>query len=136
MNSQTAPSVLVVEDDFDIRETLSDVLRGEGYRVEACENGLIALEHLRLRNELPCLILLDAMMPVMDGYSFREEQLKDFRLSAIPVVMLSADRRVESRSLDLKIQKCLRKPIELGELVALVESYCPLLSLAGPNKDP
>jgi CheY-like chemotaxis protein len=72
MNNTPRPqgTILVVDDDTDLREAVVEALRSEGYRVTAAKNGADALSHLRL--ERPALVLLDLMMPVMDGWRFRE----------------------------------------------------------------
>jgi len=85
----TTKAVLLVEDEPAIALSLGDALREEGLAVATAQNGLEALQ--LLRNGLrPSVILLDLMMPVMDGASFREAQRRDPRLAAIPVVVLSA----------------------------------------------
>ena len=76
-----ARSVLVVEDDIDIREALTGLLSEEGYAVSACANGLEALKHLRAGRHAD-VILLDLMMPVMDGWQFRVLQKRDPELAS------------------------------------------------------
>src|SRR5438445_696734 len=83
--------VLLVDDDFEICDTLSQLLQDEGYSVATASNGLEALHYLRGAT-LPRLILLDLMMPVMNGWQFRHEQQRDPELASIPLVVLSADR--------------------------------------------
>ena len=85
-------TVLVVEDDLDIRQALMEILDEHGFAALGARDGAEALDLLSRATELPCLILLDLMMPVMDGASFREAQRKDPRLASIPVVVLSAYR--------------------------------------------
>src|SRR4051812_4655853 len=82
-------SVLVIEDDEGVSESLADVLADEGYSVEIAHSGRDALRRLA-GDPLPSLILLDLMMPEMDGIDFRRAQLADARLRAIPVVIVSA----------------------------------------------
>src|SRR5205085_12014163 len=82
--------VLVVEDDHDVREALVEALEASDYHPMAAANGSEALQRLRSGSEPPCVILLDVMMPVMDGREFREEQRRDPALAEIPVVVLSA----------------------------------------------
>jgi chemotaxis response regulator CheB len=83
------PLVQVVDDDRDIREALCDLLEAWGYRTVAASNGHEAFKYLAV-GEKPALIMLDLMMPVMDGLRFREEQLKHPQYSAIPVIAISA----------------------------------------------
>src|SRR5262245_22499124 len=89
----TEGCILIVDDDSDLRETIREVLDDEGYETAAAGNGAEALAWLR-EAPLPALILLDLMMPLMDGWRFREEQLKDDRIAAIPVIVMTAGRKV------------------------------------------
>src|SRR5258706_12954853 len=83
-------TLLVVEDDADIRDALDGLLSTEGFRIAGCSNGREALDWLRTSPK-PDLILLDLMMPVMDGWQFRVEQKQDPALATIPILALSAD---------------------------------------------
>jgi CheY-like chemotaxis protein len=112
--------ILIVEDDSDFRDTLTDLLQIEGYRVTQASNGREALAQLRKRTP-PCIILLDLMMPEMNGWQFREEQLKDDRLREIPVVVMTASRGLEGDPLSAR--QVLYKPIGLGELISAVERH-------------
>ncbi len=86
------PRILVVEDDLSTREALSMLLSAEGYGVSTAADGVAALEQLR-DGQRPGLILLDLMMPLMDGWQFRHEQLRDPSLANIPVIVCSASWR-------------------------------------------
>ncbi len=110
--------ILVVDDDTDLREILGELLREEGYDARLFENGRLALEFLR-KGERPKLILLDLMMPEMNGWRFREEQLKDVELKDIPVVVMTASRGFEGHT--ISAQEILYKPIGLGEIIDAVE---------------
>ena len=116
-------SILIVEDDPDLREALSEVLRDEGYSVAMAADGREALDCLR-RPWRPSLILLDLTMPVMNGWQFRAEQRQDPALSAIPVVVLSAGDHLAEQMRPLGITDYVRKPIELKYLLRLIERYC------------
>ena len=113
-------TILLVEDDFDVREALVETLRDRGYDVQAAGDGEQALKALRsgLR---PGLILLDLMMPRMSGSEFRMIQRTDPELSSYPVVLLSADGRMEEKAVTLKVDGAIRKPIDLDELFAVIE---------------
>lgn len=113
--------ILVVEDDVDIRETLSEYLEELGYRVKSASHGAEALATLQ-RDGPPCLILLDLMMPVMDGYQFRAAQLANRALAEVPVVVLSAGSNV--RAGELRSVAVLQKPMDLDQLTALVAQHC------------
>jgi len=118
------PQVLVVDDDPDIVDALIDVLEDHGFRAQAAVNGAEALEKLRSSEELPRVILLDLMMPVMDGYGFRAAQQADERLAAIPVIVLSAHANVEQAAAQMRAAGCLRKPVQLQALLTTVAGYC------------
>jgi CheY-like chemotaxis protein len=113
--------VLVVEDDVDLRESICTVLQDAGYTSWPAENGEVALE--RARTERPCVILLDLMMPIMNGWEFRSEQLRDPKLSSIPVVIMTADGRAAEKARTLHAD-LLKKPIHLDALLELVNDYC------------
>ena len=99
------------------------VLRALGYDVATAANGQEALDQLRSGPGLPSLILLDLMMPVMDGWQFRDEQKQDPALSAIPVVVVSADGRVDEKASALGAAAYLRKPVEIEDLLATVQQH-------------
>lgn len=115
--------VLVVEDNLDIRGTVELILEAEGFHVLVASNGADALELLRAAPKLPAVILLDLMMPVMDGYAFRQVQRKDPKLSSIPIVVLTADGHAESKAAELGAAGFLQKPVDLDELVAEVGRF-------------
>lgn len=110
-------AILVVEDDEDIRETLLDILRDEGFDALGAEDGVAALSLLRASRSSPSLILLDLMMPRMNGAEFRAEQLSDPAIAGIPVVVLSADANVNTKGAGLRAAACIRKPIKLQTLL-------------------
>lgn len=112
--------ILLVDDDADIRSTLSEVLEDAGYCVASAGNGEEALESLR-SNAAPCLILLDLMMPRMDGFQFRTEQRKDPELATIPIVVLTAG---SSKTDELAAVAVLRKPFNVESLIATIHQHC------------
>jgi CheY-like chemotaxis protein len=116
--------VLVVDDDRAIRVTVQEILSDEGYAVRAVENGREALEVLRATEALPAIILLDLRMPVMDGWSFRQQQKADPRLAAIPVLVLSADGAMATRLAELDVAGALAKPLRLEALLSAVARHC------------
>ena len=116
--------VLIVEDDFEIRSTLCDVLSSEGYNVLGAENGKAALELLNKTENLPGLIIVDLMMPIMDGYEFRNKQLKDKRIASVPTVLFSADGQLINKAQAAGISEFIKKPIDLDDLYSLVKKYC------------
>ena len=112
--------ILVVEDDADMRGAMAAFLEGAGYDVVEAGDGQEALEHLR-RSPV-CLIVLDLMMPVMNGWEFRAQQTRDPALAAIPVMIITAHN--SARVADLGAIGCMTKPIELDRLLEQVERYC------------
>lgn len=117
-------TVVIVEDDLDVRETLAEVLEEEGYATLAFAEGPLALDHLEAMPQLPALILLDLMMPKMDGWAFRAEQQRRGRLMRVPTVILSADGNVHENLASLGAHGYLRKPIHIKTLLTLVERFC------------
>jgi CheY-like chemotaxis protein len=120
----TQRRVLVVDDDPDIRETLVEVLQESGFEAVGAADGLEALHQLRDPEDRWCVVLLDLMMPNMDGRAFRAEQLSDPELSPIPVVVVSATADLESASDELQVAAHVTKPVPLADLVALVSRFC------------
>ena len=110
--------VLIVEDDADIRETLADLLESEGMAVTQAEEGGAALAALGAMSELPDLILLDLMMPGMDGHAFREAQRTDPRFANIPVVVMSADPHLASYAERLAARQYVQKPFDVDQILA------------------
>lgn len=116
-------SVLIVDDDQDIREVFAEALRLVGYSVHTAANGRVALELLSTLKP-PCLILLDMMMPIMNGEEFRKRQLTDPALSTIPVVVITAGRDAEQKARSLGAADGLAKPIQLDVLSAVMRKFC------------
>jgi two-component system chemotaxis response regulator CheY len=112
--------VLVVDDDADVRNLLTDVLDLGGYSVETAEHGAIALE--KVRRERPDLVLLDLMMPVMDGWTFLRQCQQEEACRDVPVVILSAASSVRGQSaVDVGADGLVLKPFEIDELMATVK---------------
>jgi len=107
-----------------IRDSLIDYLVDQGFAAEGVVHGQAALEHLTGSGARPCLIILDLMMPVMDGRSFREAQLRDPDLSQIPVVIISAYRDLATIAGELRPAGHLEKPLKLQDLLRFVKQYC------------
>ena len=114
--------ILIVEDSEDLQDLLGQLFKREGYDLMQAYNGQEALNLLSSMPTLPSLILLDIMMPVMDGIEFRSQQKKDLRLSAIPVVVMSADSNAKAKALQMEIDNLVLKPIrDINKLLELVE---------------
>jgi CheY-like chemotaxis protein len=114
--------VLIVEDDADLRDMMAQLLSLEGYQARTVANGRDALEYLQKSGDHPDVILLDLMMPVMDGWEFRRRQSEDPALADVPVVVLSA--LDQSRAADLGGAAFLKKPLDFDRLIQLVRRYC------------
>ena len=110
--------ILVVEDDVYIREAVKELLEDEGHTVHSAENGAQGLALLEGMQPPPDVILLDLMMPVMDGFQFRAEQRADPRFQHIPVVVMSADPQLDSRKDLLAARAYLRKPVSIEQLLS------------------
>lgn len=121
LNSQHSGSnvVLVVDDDPDILEALSEILEAEGFDIRRARNGKEALE--KLEPDPPQLILLDLMMPVMDGWEFAQRlRQRPPRVANIPIIVLSADRNVSNKAAEIGAVGHLAKPFELNDLLDMV----------------
>jgi CheY-like chemotaxis protein len=113
--------VLIVEDDEDLREMMAQLLTLEGFHAATVANGREALQYLH-NGEKPHVILLDLMMPVMDGWEFRRQQQADPALAPVPVIVLSA--LDQGRASSLEADAFLKKPLDFDRLLSLVRAYC------------
>jgi CheY-like chemotaxis protein len=120
----------LVDDDDDMRTALTHFLADDGFSVHTARNGREALT-LLAEIESPGLILLDLMMPVMDGSQFLAERRRDARLSGIPVVIMSAWTR-DWRGETVGVEAVVTKPVRPEQLVTLVERYCDRNNAGGP----
>jgi len=111
--------LLVVEDDHDVREALTELLREAGYAVAWAPDGDEALRALSAGLR-PAAILLDLMMPVMDGFEFRARQRSDPALAAIPVILMTADRTVDAEARALEVAARVTKPARVDDLLDVV----------------
>src|SRR5262245_62669321 len=112
-------SILIVEDDDAVREALAAFLQLNGYDVVEAAHGEEALQHLRSSRAF-CMILLDLMMPVMNGWEFRTHQLSDPKLAKIPVVVVTADSSAAKKAAQGGAAAYMMKPIELDDLLEQV----------------
>jgi CheY-like chemotaxis protein len=115
--------VLIIEDDEAISEAIASLLEDSGYSPIRAADGRGGLEALRSGTR-PSLILLDMAMPGMNGWRFREEQMKDPGLAEIPVVVFTADTRAEERARELGAAGWLRKPVDPARLLSTIEKHC------------
>jgi CheY-like chemotaxis protein len=125
MTEEECPAfVMVVDDDTDLRETLMEVLQDNEFRVVGAANGQEALDLIHSAAQRPCVILLDLMMPIMDGKAFYSALRNEPELSQIPVIVLSAHANVEAVLADVAVEAKLSKPVDIEPLLALVKRHC------------
>jgi two-component system response regulator MprA len=116
--------VLIVEDAIDIQMLLGRVLESAGFSVSTASNGREALDLLQSSDTTPELIILDIMMPELDGYQFRKEQEKDPRLTEIPVVVMTAWADIESKAMQIGAKGYLKKPfVDIDTILSMVEKF-------------
>lgn len=125
-STETAPSqpagarILVVDDDTDILEVMSIILDSSGFSTTTAKSGREALAKLH-DGPPPQLVILDMMMPEMNGWEFRAEQLKDPALAHIPVVVLTADGHASDKAKEIGAVAYLKKPLDMSDLLATIE---------------
>jgi CheY-like chemotaxis protein len=124
----SAGNVLIVEDDPAMRDVVSTVLAAQGFHAVAAEDGLEGLHLLRaVRHRaprVPCLILLDLLMPRLGGSEFRRAQLKDPVVSQVPVAVMSGATDIVEKAKKLGAVATLTKPLDVERLLAVVKRYC------------
>ena len=120
----SAHTVLIIEDDPDVRGALAAVLDSQGYQVAEAEHGKHALEMLRADPARFCFIVLDLFMPEMDGWTFRAQQSDDPRLAHIPVLVVSADSSAARRACSKGVVGTMTKPIDFDGLLMHVREHC------------
>ncbi len=125
LETQFRPTVLVVEDDEDQRELLTFVLVQNGYDVAGAADGRQALEWLR-EIAAPGLVLLDLILPNVDGWQVRREMLEDEELAAVPVVCISAKEGLATIAAELRAAAYIRKPQRLNVVLQVVDQHCEL----------
>lgn len=114
--------ILVVDDDAAVRDTVVDVLQDAHYAVRVARDGQEALDILRRENGRPCLVLLDLMMPGMNGWDFAREHAADPTLSDIPICVVTAVGRAQA--IPARAVAVVRKPFQLKHLLEVVRQHC------------
>ena len=115
------PRVLIVEDDADVREFMDLLVSSAGYTTATAADGAEALE--RMREQRPCVVLLDLQMPVVDGFQFRRRQLADPALAGVPVVCVTAAFDPDNISERMGVP-CLSKPIDIPQVFDHIRTAC------------
>jgi CheY-like chemotaxis protein len=123
---ETDHPVLVVDDEPDVRDAAVAIFENEGHPAVGAENGRQAIDMLKSGSVHPCAIVLDLMMPVMDGWAFRAAQMTDERLASIPVIVVSAaGRPAVTAAVDaMHAVAGVAKPVDWSEVLRLVDVYC------------
>jgi CheY-like chemotaxis protein len=124
-----AAPILIVDDNPEVREALGALLESDGYRTLTAADGRDALDMLRKAEVLPCLVILDLMMPLVDGWDFRAAQSRDARLAPIPVIVVSA-HPLAAFAKNTGAAAVIPKPADPETLLAAVERHCARDSLA------
>jgi CheY-like chemotaxis protein len=133
--SDLAPTALVVDDDLDVRSAVGNLLEDEGLNVALAANGADALNILRTGLN-PDVIVLDIMMPVMDGWDFRAAQLADPALREIPVVVMTASGFVpDTIRRQLNTPSVFKKPLDLDQFLQVVKGACGIADSAKPSSN-
>lgn len=116
-------NILLIEDDYGVRDALTLLLEEEGHSVQTAIHGQAALALLAGQAPLPQVILLDLSMPVMSGWEFRAAQQQDARLAQIPVVVLSADLSVAEKAKGITADAYVSKPVLIDDLLPILERF-------------
>lgn len=111
--------ILIVEDNDDLRALYEYALSGEGYSVKTAANGQIALDMLGAMKAMPSLIILDLMMPVMDGWEFLKNRAENEKYAKVPVVVCTAVKEQTPTGVPF-----MRKPLDLNLLIETVQKHC------------
>jgi CheY-like chemotaxis protein len=116
-------TILIVDDEADVRNTLSEALELDGYKTIVVSGGRDALKVLK-GPEKPSLIFLDLMMPEMDGFEFIRTRDLNSEMVGIPIVVISASGRLDTKLAGCNVKGYLKKPIDLYDLLETAEKYC------------
>ncbi len=111
--------VLIVEDEQELRESLEELFEDEGFEVSSAENGAVALAQLQDATTLPCCVVLDLLMPVLNGIELYDQMQRDPRLAQVPVIITTSDPSRAPEGLLI-----MKKPINLERLVVAVRQFC------------
>ena len=117
--------ICVVDDDDMVRQTIVMLLEMHGFELQEATNGEEALDLLKKSPCPPCVILLDLMMPVMDGLEFRKHQLRDPALATVPVILITGKLDLGNHE-EFRPLSVIGKPFELSTLLTMVNQYCPV----------
>jgi two-component system chemotaxis response regulator CheY len=120
---RSAKTILIVDDNPNWREVMSLILSAEGYRVVTATNGQEGLHYLRT-SPAPNLIILDMKMPVMDGWQFQQQRMKDPALAGIPLFIVSGSVSGAELSATFGVAEYAQKPVDIEQFLNTVRRYC------------
>lgn len=120
---RTTPPILLVDDEVDIRDALGELLRDEGFSVVTAPNGHEAMLWLAERRPPSCVVVLDLMMPVMNGTEFLQKKQDDPAIARHPVIIITASARALQFDQTPDVKACISKPIEMDRLLAALDAY-------------
>jgi CheY-like chemotaxis protein len=123
MKLPAVKTILIVDDELDVREALAGALEVNGYTIITAANGEEALKALA-KVQKPDLVFLDLMMPVMDGFEFMKARNLIPGIMAVPIIVISAGRVIDSKIAGFSAEGYLEKPIDLTKLLQTAERYC------------
>jgi CheY-like chemotaxis protein len=117
--------ILIIEDDVFIQDVMTELLNDHGFNVHCCSDGEEGLDYL-LSSEKPRpkVIFLDLRMPIMDGNTFLVKKRSNEEISAIPVVVMTADGKLGPQMLELQASRFLKKPLDVGDVLSVARDYC------------
>jgi len=115
--------VLLIDDNREFREAVAEFLTDEGYTVHSAADGREALQWSKNCETLPKLILLDLLMPILDGWGFLDERRKDSRLACVPVVIMSGASGIEREAKNAGASAVMNKPVVPQELLRVIQYY-------------
>jgi CheY-like chemotaxis protein len=121
----TPKTILIIDDDADFRKLLAHLLKREGYEIAEAVDGEKALDYLWYSGKpAPSLIILDLIMPVMDGWKFRGIQKSDPKISHVPVIVITSGQTAEQDISSVQVSAFLKKPIQIDFLLRTVKTHC------------
>ena len=121
-------TILLVEDDFILRTSLAELLASQGYAVECAAHGLEALSRLTAGDVKPAVIVLDLVMPYMDGIEFRALQRALPSISHVPVVVITASGKIAGQMAQLDVKETFYKPVNTSRLLDTIKELAPIAS--------
>lgn len=114
--------ILLIEDDIDIAEAIESVFHLENIRYQSMKDGQSALDYLNFTDQNPSLIIMDVMMPLLNGFEFRKKQLSNKKIADIPTIAMSATSDFEKIDAG-HFNEFIKKPIDIDQFIDLIKKY-------------